>query len=326
MNPKAGYYPGLDVVRGLLMVLVVLSHCLPPSLPVFVLFSFHMPLFLGISGFLIKREFICQASVGQIIQKYLFRMLIPWLIAVGVYLIWRISHGVSIRFSEEILYPYYHLWFVPALLAMVLLVKGVESARIHWKLVAVVSLAMCLGWYLFYKEPSDNPSIPWLYWLGDKRLYGYFGFFYLGYLLRSGIIRLPAIPQAITFVVAVISLVVLVGCVYLPVGRVVSFVPYLLLNISLIYTVVVNLAARPLTRNAFVLFCNRQSLAIYLYHYLFFLLLTQWVPQRGIEAWLLFISVLAATVVSTYAGAAISFINKYLFGNALPLTPSSGKG
>jgi fucose 4-O-acetylase-like acetyltransferase len=315
MNPKAtAYFPGLDAIRGGLILLVVLSHCLSPGIPVFILYSFHMPLFLGISGFLIKRDFIRQSGVGQILQKYFYRMIIPWFLAFVIYYLWRLGFGMPTKGWQEALYPYYHLWFVPALLVMVLTLKLLEFWNIPFQWILGVSAVFCLGWYMLYREHPDNPVFPWFYYLGDKRLYGYFGFFYLGYVLRSYPERIPVIRKEYLLLAAGVSLVVLILFIYLPVARVISFLPYLILNVSLITACITHFATRTLTQNTFLLFCNQQSLAIYLYHYLVILLVSSFITFSGPLTLLLFAATVIATYVTVYFTSFVPFVNKYFFG------------
>lgn len=315
MNPKPqAYYPGLDAIRGVLIILVVLSHCLSPGIPVFILYSFHMPLFLGIGGFLIKRDFIRNSTTIQILQKYMYRMIIPWFLAVGIYYLWRVNLGVAVDIRQEILYPYFHLWFVPALLGMVVTIKFLEYWNIPYLVISSVGVLLCLGWYVIYREHPQNEVLPWLYYIGDKRMYGYFGFFYLGYLLRTYPDLFPKIKNRYLLLLAGTSLLVLLLFIYFPINRLVSFVPYLVLNISLIYTVISNLSIQKLTENNFILFCNKQSLAIYLYHYLVILIATSFFTITGPLTFILFIITVLATYLTVYLTSSFPFVNKYFFG------------
>ena len=315
MNPKPEvYFPGLDAIRGVLILLVVLSHSLAPGILVFVLYSFHMPLFLGISGFLIKRDFIRNASVKQIVHKYLYRMLVPWFLAFGIYYFGRLYVGIPVKGWEEIIYPYYHLWFVPALLLMILILRLLEICKVSFRVVLPVAAMICLGWYMLYREHPDNPVFPCLYYLGDKRLYGYFGFFYFGYLLRSQAFAIPLISGKWLAGLAGVCVLLLLLFVYFPVNRIVSFVPYLVLNSSLIYATVTYFASRSLTKNAFLLFFNQQSLAIYLYHYLVILIASAFFPFTGLLTFALFFTTVFATYIAVYFSSSFPFINKYFFG------------
>lgn len=69
----------IDVVKGGLISLVVIGHFLLGTLEGnfvrYYIYSFHMPMFIFISGFLIKREKIRSRSYKAFITHYAKRML-----------------------------------------------------------------------------------------------------------------------------------------------------------------------------------------------------------------------------------------------------------
>lgn len=75
----------LDVLRGVAVILVIFGHCLQssfvnyPKLPVYYLiYSFHVPLFVFVSGYLLK--FQLKKSTKHFINERFFRLFIPYLI------------------------------------------------------------------------------------------------------------------------------------------------------------------------------------------------------------------------------------------------------
>lgn len=121
----------IDFVKGLLIVLVIVGHILPgaldESLARWIIYSFHMPLFMTVSGYLVKREKLKEISWGKFILKYLRRIVIPWTIAVLFFY----SIGCNGTYSLKMLLsafvtPYYHLWFVVAYCAFMVLTKLVS--------------------------------------------------------------------------------------------------------------------------------------------------------------------------------------------------------
>ena len=75
----------IDVVKGGLISLVVIGHFLLGTLEGnfvrYYIYSFHMPMFIFISGFLIKREKIRSRSYKAFITHYAKRMLGWWAVA-----------------------------------------------------------------------------------------------------------------------------------------------------------------------------------------------------------------------------------------------------
>ena len=97
------YYPHLDQLKGLAILLMVMGHCLAWSYPDYsflfqkmesmtpeffnasivwkVIYSFHMPLLFFVSGFLLYKSGISwtASSVGRILSKRTRRLLVPYL-------------------------------------------------------------------------------------------------------------------------------------------------------------------------------------------------------------------------------------------------------
>ena len=86
----ANKLPYLDIAKGIGIILVVIGHCIldaasPAGIPVpamkvlhGVIYSFHMPLFFYISGFLISRKVGSIQSKKALITKKIKRLLIPY--------------------------------------------------------------------------------------------------------------------------------------------------------------------------------------------------------------------------------------------------------
>jgi fucose 4-O-acetylase-like acetyltransferase len=168
----------LDTVKAVLILLVIIGHLLSAQSPLSfllhkIIYSFHIPLFLGISGYLIKRS-LMSLSLSEIINKYFFRMAIPFLVAFIVFSI--------LNMSLNLLYPYYHLWFIPAFLLMILYTYIIEKLNIHRLAILLASSLFTVAWLSFY-NPGDGKEIA--YYFGDKRFYYDFIYFYFGYMLRN---------------------------------------------------------------------------------------------------------------------------------------------
>lgn len=75
----------IDTLKGLLIFTVVLGHVLLGAIdgnPLrYLIYSFHMPVFFFISGYLLNIEKMKQTSIRDIVKKYWHRMLKPWCVA-----------------------------------------------------------------------------------------------------------------------------------------------------------------------------------------------------------------------------------------------------
>jgi fucose 4-O-acetylase-like acetyltransferase len=111
----------IDGLKGFLIVMVIVGHILQgkvlDNFGRYVIYSFHMPLFVGLSGYLLNIDSIRSLSVGQFFGKYGSRVLLPWAIAMLVYAIYLGAFGSHPTplwkgWINYLLNPYYHLWFV----------------------------------------------------------------------------------------------------------------------------------------------------------------------------------------------------------------------
>lgn len=109
------------------MLLVILGHVLlgtvDDSLLRYVIYSFHMPIFVFLSGYLLNIQKIEKMSFSGLFDKYWERMIKQWLLALVVYsVIISFSQNITISFIiERICKPFYHLWYIPILFCMILL-------------------------------------------------------------------------------------------------------------------------------------------------------------------------------------------------------------
>ena len=148
----------IDLLKGLLIFLVVVGHITlgDPSENLFryTIYSFHMPLFIGISGFLFNVDKIRALSFSEVINKYLFRMLIPWAIAMTVYNF--IPHFEDRYSLPSILFfiPFYHLWFVAAYLAWILGVWSLLRLNLSLKTVVVIGALLSISTMLLLEYPQ----------------------------------------------------------------------------------------------------------------------------------------------------------------------------
>lgn len=182
-----------DALKGLLIVLVVLGHLLLGTLEENaarqVIYFFHMPLFLAVTGCFVRPKVLRQNS-QVIITKYFWRPILPYLVAFSVFttLFWlfgsRSEPIDSHQVLQSILYPYLHLWYVPAVILFVFYTKTLLSlnSRLINGLVAVSALGLAVLFEMYKTQILDPEN---LNFLGDKRYYCYYYYFLLGYFMQS---------------------------------------------------------------------------------------------------------------------------------------------
>ena len=156
----------LDIAKALCILLVVVGHFNPDSAPTWwkcinhIIYSFHMPLFLFVSGYVYLHT-LRKQSYTSFIGKKCRRLAVPYLITSAIIISIKLLSGgnahpstpvTPFSFVEMLYLPAagYFLWFVWALLLMFAIVwfaKG-KKARIAL-LVASVAL---------YYTPIDFPE------------------------------------------------------------------------------------------------------------------------------------------------------------------------
>lgn len=325
---KFTYFPGIDALKGCLILQVVLTHALGDNNLRFLMYTYHMPMFMAVSGFLIKQDRLRKLSFGKLIKKYLYRLIIPWLIAFMFYNI-VVYRDQIFSFDlpgliEKVIYPYYHLWFIPALLVMIICLWLIEKYRINTTIVLITSLTITMAWFAWFQWIDKQLMEQSLFYkfLGDKRNFIYFFFFYLSYMLKNYRRDLLGFFSFKRLVLAIIILTpLLIISNYIkgnPVRPYYYTFFYMLYNVLIIFFVLSNLIGYKI-KNSILQFSNKYSMVIYLYHYIILATLhkylAQYIGEGLIQTVLLFTGTCAILLPAIRLLSAVPFIDLYLFGN-----------
>lgn len=279
------HFIGIDYLKGFLLVLVFTGHLLPgttsENFTRYVIYSFHMPLFIGISGFLLTSERLASYSLYQLANRYFRRMLLPWLVAGVVYYPvnnYPVLVQGSIPWEEtlkNVLYPWYHLWFVPVLFLMIVFTWMLErQPHPRRGVILLGALFFSLLWQLLYSgETQFEKSMPF-FLLGDKRLYTFFVFFYLGYYLRNSWFARDVSPVVCLASVVGMGLVSVAGF-WVSLPPEIATLTFVGLNAALIIFSVRFLANARFWGERFFVFVGVESLPIYLWHIMPLLVMRQ---------------------------------------------------
>ena len=147
--------PWLDNAKGLLMILVVTGHLLAPITNYsrmakwlyYLINSFHMPMFLMISGFLSRRRILQKDNVGiinKLVTPYLLAQILLYVLACfipgGVYEIGADYDRMSF------LKPIYALWYIFAMILYNLVcVQWQPQKRPVLSLAVVMAMSLGIG-------------------------------------------------------------------------------------------------------------------------------------------------------------------------------------
>lgn len=188
--------PGMDWLKAALIALVVLGHVATGELDERPLrawiYSFHMPLFLAVSGYLLNRAKLQADSWWTLLGRYGQRMLLPWGLAFVAYNAFYVPEWAAMLAEGRLrwvlmrgLYPYYHLWFVPVLFGLILVLRQSDRLRLPiLGLTAVWLLGGAIWEALPYPVRWPGGVLP-LDLLGDKRWLTLGGYFFAGAAWRE---------------------------------------------------------------------------------------------------------------------------------------------
>jgi acyltransferase len=270
-RPDVARNPTIDTVRGLLLIVVMAGHTF--TVPVvadplkWAIYSFHMPLFFGLSGYLFNVEGVRRLDWRGLFRKYGMRMLIAWALAMLVYLVLvppRMDPGGLIRIVTR---PYSHLWFVPVFFAYIVAAWLIPVSRRTLFLIALAVSSIGMAGFGVGHFGGDSPG-----WLPDERYFTYPVFFFLGVMLRGR--ELAGERQApwetfVALAAAVGGYALYQWCFFHP-ARWTEIVAFLLANLALVSLLPILLARHidlPGAREI-----GEDSLFFYLWHPALFLL------------------------------------------------------
>ncbi|MDO9207679.1 MAG: acyltransferase family protein [Sulfuricurvum sp.] len=252
------YNHTLDATKGILILLVIFGHILSggelSGYIKYSIYAFHMPLFFGISGFMLKKE-LFSIPFTDLTKKYFHRLIIPFIFAYVVYSL------IEVQLFDP-LYPWFHLWFVPAFLLFILYLYIIEYFKINILLMLLISFTFSILWTGYY---SFKAEIDGFYFMGDKRFYYDFVFLLFGYYLRNyaKLFNLNWLILSILFVCSAIDVFILNSQAEITFIYSASWVVF---NLSLIYITLRLASIFSSIKIPLINQIGQASLPIYLWH------------------------------------------------------------
>lgn len=313
----------IDFLKGLLIILVVLGHILKGRLQDnlfrYFIYSFHMPIFIGITGYLFNYAKVSNLSANQLIQKYLFRVIVPWSIAIFVYTV--ILHLEQLSFVKDFkvilkafVFPYYHLWFIPAFLGWIGLSYFFSKLKTPIKTVLLISLIISFISFVLKTYPVlyENLRIRKLIEIIQYTFRPFFYFFFsLGiYLRNKQVVKALPLTRLMLFIFSLGTLLL-----FFYQKHIISILLFFLFNIYLLYYLIEKVQTG-VTRSAMVIeWIGINSFGIYLWHVIPII----WIRLViGTNNLMLFyattIGVEILFILLVYFMSKIYVVRKYLFG------------
>jgi fucose 4-O-acetylase-like acetyltransferase len=321
----------IDFLKGILILFVIAGHyilgAVDDNFIRYTIYSFHMPIFIGISGFLINRSKLAALSPKELIKKYFPRLLIPWSIAIITYVTiieWERLGRVGLRdfiylYARVFLKPYYHLWFILGFLGYIFVTWCMLKLRFKtWMMIAVATVVSIISKYEIYEwyEITNEKLLDIIVKLHyDFRIYNLL-FFIIGMLLREYLSRQPQ-PKKLLQITVILLMAASVYNVYLYFYdfNISKRMIYYVLNLPLLY-LLLNLAKRGVfPRSRGIEYIGKNSMAFYLWHVIPLIASKNMVGEENTAMYyILCLSFLGITTLLIYLLSKISFINRYLFG------------
>lgn len=182
---------GIDFLRGCLILLVIIGHIALGTIHDnwlrYSIYAFHMPLFIGLTGYLLNSKAFSASSFIELARRYWWRLIVPFSFAfvffTGILLLHayqegRVTIGLLISYLHT---PYYHLWFIPTMVIWVLMYRLILQIHIPLWCVFLIFSAVSLYWACLAKPEQLIFLAP----LASKKVSYFFSFFLFGAWLRS---------------------------------------------------------------------------------------------------------------------------------------------
>jgi len=320
-NQTGNRTTNIDFFKGVLIILVISGHVLQGKMDESILrtliYSFHMPLFIGISGFLFNEEKVSRFSFIELVNKYWLRVIMPWIIAVIIYyILFGIQHNYTIlRFIKSLIHPFYHLWYIPGFISWIVLTWCLKKLKLNNSVILLIALLISVISEILKCYPEIyknygiiNSGIELI--LYTFRPYFYF-FFVFGLLFKHLELKKPTMPEYIFPLLFFASVIFLF---YNP-NTVISVLNFFLFNsflLSLILKISVN---NLIPDNKNIEWIGINSLGIYLYHVIPILVCKSLIGIQNLVFFYTTVILLELVFIVAYIYISkIDFMRKYAFG------------
>lgn len=178
-------------LKGLLIIFVVLGHLLELYKADFkelyyLIYTFHMPLFIFISGYLAKR-----ASMKKVFNLLFIYLLFQTLYRFYFYIS---NHQKQLKLNLEV--PYYHLWYLISMITWYLFAIGMNHFKLlKWQKIILFMVFFITGLVTRYYAGTIVENVDYFfpsfysYTFSYQRTITFFPFFFMGLNLTEGTMK-----------------------------------------------------------------------------------------------------------------------------------------
>ena len=187
------YNNSIDFFKGTLIISVFLGHLIIGNINnTFVryfIYSFHMPLFIGISGYLFNYNFL-KSSPKDFIKKLFKKIIVPYILAniiysgvINIKFLLRLDvYLFVINFLKSIIYSYYHLWYIQGYISYIIISYFLLKLNLKMNKTIILSFIFSLIiYYLYFLIKTENTFLR--IFLNNFRLYNLI-FFIIGFYVK----------------------------------------------------------------------------------------------------------------------------------------------
>lgn len=228
----SAYNPQIDNLKGILILFVIVGHLFTDGVDEnpwkWAIYSFHMPLFFGLGGFLTNVDGVKSAPFMKFIEKYSDRMLFAWLLAFILYIF---TMHIKTPFTPElilqyILNPPYHTWYVPVYFLYICIIYFVPKPLIEAAAYAMIALGIAtMVLVATFANDAAPPNSNW----PDPRYITMAPFFFFGLLMKRKSIDIGNIA----IFSAIFGGAIYQACYFINISPL-QILPFLILNFGLI--------------------------------------------------------------------------------------------
>ncbi len=313
----------IEVMKSMTMILVVVAHVskmytedgaiavngenvILSNLTSFI-YSFHMPVFFALSGFV---YYICKRELGKYKDNIMFvknkalRLLVPCLFFLFLNVI-PVLYAVDLLTNDvlhqmSLLEDLRHLWFLPTLFAISVLFNLFEEYIYRdYKKTVLIALV------LFFV----SSFVPHVFQISN--ILKYFVFYYIGYLFAYK--KKISTPPNITNVVVVMAIWTLTTFFILLFSnkqtyglRSLMLIVSTLCGFYMLYCLSYLICKKGIDKSRCLVLFSKNSFGIYLFHPMFIYLMFYFLKPYNLNSWLLFVGItLIVLIISFYCTSLI---------------------
>ena len=152
---KKKYNSSIDYFKGLLIFSVFLGHLIVGKMGTnfirYFIYSFHMPLFIGISGYLFNYDSL-NNSPKKSIRKLMRKIIVPYILAniiysglININFLFDLNlYKFIFNFIKNIVYSSYHLWYIQGYLSYVI-ISYVLTKKFKTHTIIIFSIILSLS-------------------------------------------------------------------------------------------------------------------------------------------------------------------------------------